>query len=339
MKNLRIYFWCSLTAILLSLGACQITEVTCDTECVEEWMDGGKHRDTCASDSNTDCLVSKRIAKPSAAQLARPVIIAAHGFGASTFEWKEFKVFADSQSDSVLVSMVLLGGHGRDIDTFRSTTWEDWGRPILTEYDSLVAKGYKNISFAGASTGATLILQAIADGAFSKKQSPNWFFFIDPIVIPSTKLLALANFVGPILGNSPNPGDSIENQHWYVNRPEENLRELYELTNRVKNHLEEGFKMPKGSRAKVYKATHDKLADPLGALLIYKGMRTSGGDRIETEMVDTRLHVFTRLEGRSGSNTADSVTIAARKSLRNWAFSQMVHYTKTVIPSTGKVGP
>jgi carboxylesterase len=326
MLSSRKVYWIGLVSILLVFGACQIEEVSCNAECQEGWMDGGDIPDSCANPAYTQCLVSRRIASPGQSDLNRPVIIAAHGFGASTYEWEDFRNFIrdsvkDSSLNRPLISMVLLGGHGRAIDSFRSTTWEDWRRPIMEEYDSLIAKGYKNISLVGASTGSTLILQSIAEGAFSKKPSPKWFFFIDPIVIPSAKLLSLANIIGPVLGNSPNPGNETEKKHWYVNRPEENLRELYELTNRVKNHLEDGFKLPKGSRAKVYKIIHDGSADPLGALLIDKGLRTSAGGRILVDMLESRRHVFTRLNGRKGNTKADST-------LQIKVFKEMLSFVK-----------
>ena len=294
------YACAALALVLMTLGACQINDVECDQACVDGWMDSGNFRDICADDSTTQCLVSKRILAPADTDLSKPVIIAIHGFTASTYEWQEFKKFADPESGSTqsLISLILLGGHGRKVDTFQSSTWKDWGRPIFKEYDALVALGYKNISFAGSSTGGTLLLQYLADGAFAARPAPHYFFLIDPIVVPSAKLLALANLVGPMLGNSANPGDSIENQHWYVNRPEEDLRQLYDLINRVKNHLEDGFELPNGSQAKVFKSKKDGSADPVGALLIYKGLRDSGGGHIHVEMVDSRLHVFTRLQGR-----------------------------------------
>lgn len=302
-------------AALLILGACQINDVTCDKECVDGWMDhGGRFRDSCADDANTHCLVSRRFANPAPGVLDTPVIIAVHGFTASTYEWEEFQKYADTVTTHkrALVSLVLLGGHGRDIDTFQSSTWRDWGRPILAEYDSLVAKHYTNISFAASSTGATLLLKSIADGAFESRPAPHRIYLIDPIVIPTSKVLSLASLVGPILGNSPNPGDSIENRHWYVNRPEEDLRQLYDLVNRVKNNLEDVFRLPASTYAKEFKSTHDNSADPVSALLIYNGMRTYSGGRIDAEMVASRLHVFTRLQGRNSPPSQADIDLQQR---------------------------
>jgi carboxylesterase len=295
--TLRTFGWAVAGAALLAFAACQIDSVECDQECINFWLDGSTINDTCGLPGNKTCLVSRRFENPETTTLAKPVIIAVHGYTASTFEWEEFREYAEDSLKSVNVSRVLLGGHGRDIDVFKASSWEEWGRPILAEYDSLVSKGYENISFACASTGCALLMAYIKGGHF-RDTAPKWIFMIDPIVVPTAKLLSLANIVGPILGNSPNPGSDSENVHWYVNRPQETLRELYSLINRVKNELEAGFKLPIGTQATVYKSKHDGQADPVGVLFIYKGMRKSDGSHVEIQMEDSRLHVMTRLRYR-----------------------------------------
>ena len=160
-------------------------------------------------------------------------------------------------------------------------------------------QGYKNISFVGASTGCSLLLEYVAGHRFDKQPSRN-FFFIDPIISPSAKILSLIGILGPLVGNSPSDNTAEEEKHWYTNRPQEALDELYTLVNRIKNRLEDGITLPKGTRAKVWKAERDALADPIGALLLYKGLKNSDGSHIEVEMVATGKHVFTRLAGREG---------------------------------------
>jgi carboxylesterase len=312
----------ALLGLCLLLGACQIVKTECDQECRDGfWLDSGQIPDPCVDTANTDCLVSTRIPAPSDSQKeSLQVVIAVHGYTASTYEWREYKDFAEDTAnghDRMRISLVLLGGHGRDLDAFQASTWRQWGAPILAEYDALVKLGYKNISFACASTGCALLMQYISDGAFAERQPPRWIHMIDPIVVPSAKLLSLVDLVGPVLGNSPNEGSPDENRHWYVNRPQETLQELYELVNLVKNRLETGFSLPKGTKAKVYKTKHDNSADPVGALLIYKGMRKADGSHIEAQMLDSRLHVFTRLMYR------DPAASDADRALQKWAFGEM----------------
>lgn len=313
----------------LFFAACQLNEVSCDRECQDAWMDGPEITDPSFTNllgqlADSSVRVSTRFPDPDSATLARPVVIAVHGYTASTFEWIEFAEFAEAVSDTAgglpLVSRVLMGGHGSNIEAFTESTWREWGAPILAEYDSLTAKGYQNISLAGSSTGGTLILHFLSSKAFKNRRSPRNIFFIDPIVLPTVKLLSLARIVGPILGNSPTTGSTdLEKRNWYTNRPAETLDQLYDLVNRVKNRLEQGFSLPTGTRAKLYKAEVDGLADPAGALLIYKGLRAADGTRIDIDMVDSRKHVFTRLRGRKPSSISAADTVRQQN-----AFADMV---------------
>jgi carboxylesterase len=63
-------------------------------------------------------------------------------------------------------------------------------------------------------------------------------------------------------------------------------------------NLEEGIRLPTGTYMKVYKSEKDDTADPISALMIYKGIKTSDGGNIDVEMENSTLHVFTRLAGR-----------------------------------------
>src|SRR5688500_11320428 len=160
MKNKIWMGGATALAALLTLthfSACGITPVECNAECQAEWMDGSAKNDSSlvGLDSYHFYLVSKRPdTLPQSVKDTIPVIIAAHGYTASTFEWLELRRFAGDISPGAptLISLVLLGGHGQDIKQFQDSKWEHWGQPIKAEYDSLVKRGYKNISLAGAST-------------------------------------------------------------------------------------------------------------------------------------------------------------------------------------------
>lgn len=312
-----MYRFLILAAALLA-AACEITPVECDEECQDNWLDGAAVNDSSADslDSYHYYRVSKRPdSLPQGVKDTIPVIIAAHGFTATTYEWLELRRHAGDvapyaqraaagDTPAVLTSLVLLGGHGVDVGDFQASTWRDWARPIIEEYDALVQQGYKNISIAGSSTGCPLILEHVARDGFDK-QPPRNIFFIDPIISPSAKILSLIGILGPVIGNSPMDNTPAEEKHWYTNRPQEALNELYTVTNDVKNRLEDGIRLPSGTRAKVWKARKDAMADPIGALLLYKGLEGSDGRAIEVEMVDTRKHVFTRLAGRDGPVPGD----------------------------------
>jgi carboxylesterase len=293
------------TLALLALSACQLNPVECDSECMASWMDGPGYDDPIHSGDSTFKL-STRIPVPDSITLQKRVVLAVHGYTASTYEWLEFRRFAEADTN-VLVSLVLMGAHGADIDDFKDTRWEDWAKPILEEYTTLARMGYDNLSLLGSSAGCPIILQYVRRRAFDTLPYPRQILFIDPLVVPTAKILSAANLVGPIIGNSPNPGDTPEEkQNWYQNRPAETLAELYELINLVKNDLEDGFTLPIGTRCKVWKSLQDASVDPVSALLIYKGLRHADGSRIEAEMVDSKLHVFTRLAGRPRATAADT---------------------------------
>jgi carboxylesterase len=249
----------------------------------------------------------------------KPVVICVHGYGASTFEWVDFRDYVLDHDTLVYTSLVLMGGHGGKVVDFMESTWEDWQAPVMEEYDTLVELGFHDLSFAGSSTGCTVILELLSRNVFnSQPVKPRWFFFIDPIIVPSNKLLTMVDFVGPIIGNSPLTGQTpVEMRHWYHNRPAETLDQLYELTELVRDRLESGFRLPAGAKAKVYKSTTDNSADPVGALLIYKGLTDAQGNKIEVEMVDSDLHVFTRLSGRASCTAADTL-------LQQRVFGEMV---------------
>jgi carboxylesterase len=312
-------------ALLFSLLSCELNPASCDEECQSHWLDGDSindyssdvFRDSPKFDSTV--RLSTRVPQPDSTLLTRPVILCAHGFSATTYEWKDFADFITNRfqanPDSILISRVLLGGHGVNLADFKASTWPIWLQPILDEYDTLVAMGYKNISLAGASTAAPLILEALHQGHF-RKQPPKEIFFIDPIIVPSNQFLTLAKIIGPLVGHIEDVGTEEEQKHWYSLRPAAQLTELYSLINRAKNRLEGGQTLPKGIRLKVYKSKKDGSADPVSALYLKKGLRHADGSQVEIEMEDSDLHVFTRLSGRAGNTLGDTL-------LQQTVFSEM----------------
>jgi carboxylesterase len=251
-------------------------------------------------------LVSASKPNPTAAEQLKPVIIAIHGYSATTFEWSEFNTWAGNRTD-FLISRVLLGGHGRDYQSFKNASWKDWQKPIMEEFEKLESEGYKNISFAGSSTGSTLVLEMLANGYFNNHLKPKHIFLIDPIVIPSNKLLSLANVVGPIIGYTTTENTAGEEKYYYHYRPHETLEQLREIASKVRRDLEKGFNLPQNCTLKVFKSEKDDAADPVSAVLIYKGLKTFSGSPIDVSMVQSNLHVYTRLDFRSASPSAKDV--------------------------------
>lgn len=248
-------------------------------------------------------LVSAAIDKPTDEQLMQPVIIVGHGYTASTFEWDEFRIYCEEKSE-VLISQVLLGGHGRTYEEFKHSTWEDWQTPIITEYEALKAKGYKNISFAGSSTSCPLIINLIKNGVIEDKGLKH-VFLIDPIVVSSDKLLTIVGALGPMLGYLETTMTNGEVGHWYHFRPQETLQQLMDLIDLTRKDLEKGIQLPNSTHLKVYKSVKDPTADAVSAVLIYKGLSNSDGSAVDVEMLDSELHVLTRLNGRENVTQHD----------------------------------
>lgn len=244
-----------------------------------------------------DYLVSLALPNPTEAQKNTPVLIAAHGYSASTFEWDELQEFA-RQDGSFLVSQVLLGGHGRDFADFKAARWQDWQSSIRDEYRRLRAAGFRNISLTGSSTGAPLIVHLFTNGFFEVNGAPNEVFLIDPIVVSGNKTLVLVELLGPVLGYTTTDLDEGEKGKWYVYRPQESLRQLMALIDLTRKNLEKGITLTPGTRLKIYKSEIDRTADPVSAVMLHKGLRTATGAKVEVEMIPSDLHVFTRLRGR-----------------------------------------
>ena len=249
-------------------------------------------------------LVSKAIPTPTPEQAKKPVIIACHGYTATTFEWDEFRAFLGTRQD-VYLSQVLLGGHGRSYAEFKKSTWHDWQTAITDEYDALLKAGYQNISLLSSSTSGPLLLELVSSGYFANRPTPRNLLLVDPIVIPSTKSLSLIGVVGPMLGYVESDQPATEDKVYYHFRPQETLQQLQSLLNVVRKALEKGVILPATCTLKVYKSKKDSSADPVSAVLIYNGTKTADGQPVAIQLIDSDLHVFTRLNLRPTVSAQD----------------------------------
>lgn len=244
-------------------------------------------------------LLSVAIPNPSSSYLNKKVVITAHGFSATNFEWQEFTSWAKAKPDLIL-SRVLLGGHGRDYIDFQKATWQDWQQPIIDEYNKLMSMGYTNISLIGSSTGCALILEMLSEHRINTTALRN-VFLIDPIIVPSNKILPLAPVIGGwAIEYVTTDLTTAENGYWYKYRPHEALKQLDKLTRRVRKQMEKGIELPSGIALTVFKSEKDDAADPISAALISKGIKGSVVNIIQSD-----IHVFTRLKGRSAFTIDD----------------------------------
>ena len=261
-------------------------------------LDGSKINDSSLTNP-ANFLLSAAIPNPTATDLNKPVVIGVHGYSASTYEWTEFRDWSKTKND-FYVSIVLLGGHGRDYADFKSSTWEDWQAPIIEEYNKLQGMGYKNINIVASSTGCPLVLNMVRTGKIHSDQLKH-IYFIDPIIVPANKQLSLAPAIGLFVGYIKSDLDQGENGFWYKYRPEHSLRQLEKFARQERKELEKGVTLPTGVSLKVYKSKKDGSVDPISAVQLQKGIKSG----ISVIMIESSLHVFTRLHGRNVITAGD----------------------------------
>jgi len=266
-------------------------------------LDGKKVNDPSLTNPS-GYLISYKVNNPTEKQKQTPVVIAIHGYSATTFEWNEFRAWADAK-DSFYTSQVLLGGHGRNYEDFKKATWQDWQKPILDEYNRLDSLGFKNISFLGSSVGGTLILNLLHANKFKVNNMPKHIIIIDPIVVASNKFLPFVKYIGPFVGYVETGLDSAEVGHWYSYRPQESLQQLQQLLDTTQSNLTRGIRLPVNIDLTIYKSMHDNTVNPISAELMEKGIRNHDETKITVKMVASNLHVFTRLQGRETITQAD----------------------------------
>ena len=290
---------------LFSLFCLIALSLSCSKEpaITKEMLDGGTLFDPSIYKPEL-YLVSKAIPTPTAEQAQKPVIIACHGYSATTFEWDEFRTWANGRNDFYL-SQVLLNGHGRSYEEFKKSTWHDWQAAIIAEYDALIKAGYQNISLLSSSTSGALILELVSSGYFANRPAPRNLLLVDPIIIPSDKTLSLVKALGPMLGYVEVDQPATEDKVYYHFRPQETLQQLQSLLTIVRKDLDKGITLPSTCTLKVYKSKKDSSADPVSAVLIYQGAKLANGQSPEVELIDSELHVYTRLNLREGVTAQD----------------------------------
>ncbi len=250
-----------------------------------------------------DELVSIRHAHPSTATKQRPVFLTAHGFGASPFEWKEFKDYVESHSNA-LVSNVFLGGHNAASD-FRTSTYKDWAMPIQEEYQRLVNLGFESIILCGSSTGATLMLYLFNNDFFRPSLPIKHVIFIDPLVSVKQKLLYLMPVLKYFVSDIRLALTEAEFPHWIPIRPVSSLLQLLDLVNSISHALNRGISCPSHIPFSIFQSKYDPIINRQSIVDIYNGLKKLSPVTIDIDVVQSNKHVFTRLEGRENITPQD----------------------------------
>lgn len=241
-----------------------------------------------------DYVLSARYPNPTEEQKARPVVVTAHGFQASSYEWVEFRDWAEARG--ALVSLPVLGGHGRSTEAWVASTWAEWGQPILDEYQALAELGYTRISIFCSSTGCPLSLDHMAQGRFDDLPPLESFVMVAPFLAPQNELLYNAKVVGPVIGNLPSAQTDDEKRWFYHNRPWPVFNELLDTITAASGELEEGITLPAGTRAVILRADAETTVAPESADKILAGLHAD--EEIELVEYPSEHHIFTRRNGR-----------------------------------------
>jgi carboxylesterase len=232
-------------------------------------------------------LMSQELASPTKEQLAAPIVIAVHGFGATEFETQ---LAADAlRAAGTPCSQVLLGGHGTSLADFAGTTWLDWQQPVIAEHRALVAKGFTDIRYLAASTGVTLVLDGIARGEIAPV--PQRMGFVAPLVDvhPEGRLVGYAPLLQLFGSNGRFTAQTgTAKGNWYAYKPAKQYEQLVDVTEVVKARLRAGMAMPATVRIGVFQSQGDKTVDPKGAEALRRGLR---GPDVRVEYLDSAIHV------------------------------------------------
>ena len=279
-------------------------------------LDTGQRQDPCLSQPNRGLLSQSDLR---GVDRSKPVVLLAHGFSASSYEWEDLARYIDQHAKgAVRYSKIVLGGHGRSLEAFKNSDWQDWGKPILEEYRALAAKGFTNISLAGSSTACALILEQLDRGCYSKRVKPKNVFFIDPIVEPNSLLIRLFVRFKAASEDSYPPTQAFspeEFSRWHGKRPFAALKSLDDLTQKVQRALTNGIQLPSGTHLSVWASQGDPTVNPNGYKLIQKGARPGAGGSVSVYPVDSKFHVFTRLSGRPQATKGDHAHFSGKKAL------------------------
>jgi hypothetical protein len=279
---------------LLALAAAAALASSCTpVEFEDHWMDSDSTEDISLSDPYY--LLSSRIEAPTQADLETPVVIAVHGFGAATPEWHDFQTWAEGEG--ILVSTVLLGGHGRSLDVWIESNQMDWREPILDEYRALADLGYEHISMATMSTASPLALTHFMEGNFDDLPPLENLFLVSPFIVSQDERLYIAPVIGPILNNVPSNNNDWEKERFYTNRPHPVFPPLMDLLNSVAGQLDgEGITLPDETAAHILYAEGEHTISEEGIFKLEAGLGAAAG--LETTRLDSVHHSWVRTSGR-----------------------------------------
>jgi carboxylesterase len=73
----------------------------------------------------------------------------------------------------------------------------------------------------------------------------------------------------------------------------------------ARKQLQSGVQLPSGTYMKIFHSKHDPTASSTSTVLIYNGMTTSNGSKVDVKIMDSEIHVFTRLALRDNVSSTE----------------------------------
>ncbi len=252
----------------------------------DDWLESDTTIDPAIHD--VQLRVSTRLLSPTQEQKQQPVCVLVHGFSASSFELEAFKASILAKDPTVLFSTIVMGGHGRSYDAFKSASYHDWIQPIIDEVSTLNDQGFQDIRLFGVSAGAAGIVHLILNGEL--KHTPiRQVVLMDPYILPTNKTLYLVPVLKYVITNTRLEDiRSIGTQNWYTNRPASALHELLKLVKSVQHDLTtyDGKIVPPMT---IYTANNDPTADTKGVDMVLDAL---GSDVVTIKRYDSDRHVI-----------------------------------------------
>lgn len=241
---------------------------------------------------------------PGTGQQDRPVAILLHGYSASPYETSE--AAAGLRAAGFLVSELALGGHQEGLEAFARSRWPDWQAPLIAEYQALLRLGYRPPALLGSSTGAALMIQAIASGQL--EPPPTRLALVCPYLQANNPLLPYAGLLGLLgVAGSQVSQSGPSTGRWFKNRPVGTLQSLVDLGEVVKAALAAGVALPEGAKVLLIQSDEDPTVAPSSAQAYLSGLRAP----VDFRWVASKAHLPIWPDG-----VAEGVEPAAHARLR-----------------------